>query len=218
MTALRLLNTSTELADTQLITMAQVGQAYLNLVAAAWGLDEPTVVSGEDGQAPSDFVVTLSDETDSGVLGYHADPSVPNSVICVGEILGYGGGVFQAEGVNPAVVTVLCHELAEMLVDPLATMWEPRGDGTFVALEVCDPCQETFFELLGASVPDFVLPGWFLRSGVGKVDYLGRCKQGSLSSGGYMVIKAADGSTSQQFGASISGLWNARALRQKRRH
>jgi hypothetical protein len=214
---LRLLNSSAEVSDDQASHIATAIETYLQRdVCPAWGLDAPTVALGPAGQAATDWVLTLSDETDPGVLGYHDDAGVPNSIIFVGEILGFGGGVLQPSGDNPAVSAVVAHEAAEMTVDPLATLWAPRWDGTSVALEVADPVQGFSYDIGAVSVSDFVLPTWFLAI-TGKVDQLGLGTPAAVSSGGYMIVKAADGATSNVEGDAISGIWLARAKRQKRR-
>ena len=219
---LRLLNASAEVSEVDLLLMAEAIQTQLARdLGPAWGLLAPEVVSGDDGQADSDWVMTLSDATDPGVLGYHTDLGVPNSVICVGEILGYGGSVLQNAGVNPSVSSVVSHEAMEMTVDPLATMWEPRDDGTFVALEVADPAQGWYYNVGDVAVADFVTPPWFLASSLArgaKVDFLGlSAGGGKVSPEGYIVVKAADGSTSSVFGEATTGLWVKRARLQKKR-
>ena len=214
---LRLLNTSIEVsaADLELIAQA-IGTQLTRDAAPAWGLDALSVVAGPDGQSPSDWVMTLTDETDPGVLGYHTDTGVPNSLICVAEILGYGGSIMQPGNGNPGVSAVVSHEALEMLVDPLATLWAPQPGGTGIALEIADPVQGYAYDIGNVSVSDFVLPTWFLGLD-GKVDFMGMGKARAVSPGGYMVVQATDGSTSQVLGESIPGMWATRANRQKKR-
>jgi len=216
---LRLLNTSASVSADQLSQIAAALQVYVGQVAAAWGLDAPTIALGSAGQDPADWVMTLTDTTDEpGDLGYHDDLSVPNALIQVQEILGYNGGsgILQGGMGNPAVSAVCAHEAAEMLVDPLATMYVPLlGSSSQVAMEVCDPVQGDAYDINGVSVSDFCLPGWFLN--IGKADYLGLAKGSTLNKGGYYVLKAPDGSTSSVMGESVRGLWLKRAIRHRRR-
>ena len=217
MTTLRLLNSSAEVSPSDLSSIVPALQTYLGQVAAAWGLDTPTVIAGSDGQAASDWLLALTDDTpEPGDLGYHTDLGVPNAVIQVTETLGYGGSILQPGSGNPAVSAVVSHEAAEMLVDPLATMYVPLlGSTSQVAMEVCDPVQGDAYDIGEVSVSDFVTPGWFLN--IGKADQLGVATGSKLRPGGYYVLKAEDGSTSSVMGERCGGLWKVRAQRHGRR-
>jgi hypothetical protein len=55
----------------------------------------------------------------------------------------------------------ISHELAEMLVDPIANLAAERSDRVMYDFEVADPVEEETFEVRGMPVSDFVYPAWF---------------------------------------------------------
>lgn len=60
------------------------------------------------------------------------------------------------------VSTCACHELCEMLIDPMAQMWaQDLKDGTLYAYEVCDAVEDEEFLVEGVYMSDFVYPSFF---------------------------------------------------------
>lgn len=59
---------------------------------------------------------------------------------------------------------MISHELAEMLVDPLANLAAEYSARVFYDFEVADPVQEHSFRIDGIPMTDFVYPAWFVPS------------------------------------------------------
>ena len=75
-----------------------------------------------------------------------------------------------------------CHELCEMLIDPMATLWCEGPRSTLWAYEVCDAVEEETFEINGIVMSDFVFPAYFdlfrlKRPGSAQYDYLKRVRR-----------------------------------------
>ena len=86
---------------------------------------------------------------------------------------------------------------------------------------MCDPVQENPYEVGGCSMSDFVLPGWFdEESTIGrKVDLLDVLKGPFLlaPAGCTWVVRHADGTTEQIFGARRPPDWWLATRRRARR-
>ncbi len=79
-----------------------------------------------------------------------------------------------------AVTLTATHEIAEMLVDPAATLCVQRAGYGVYSLEVADPVEEDGFEIDGFKMTDFVYPAWyepFHRPGSTVFDYCGKCRR-----------------------------------------
>ena len=233
MPVVRLLNNSKRLTDVQLgLIAAAVSRQVTDDLAPAWGLDPLTirVTSGSYDQKPDDWLMRFDDNTAQGALGWHTDGKVPYSWVGVEEILSYGGQVLvgiSSDG-RPAVSSVASHEACEMLIDPLATLYEPQADGSAFPLEVCDPFQALSYRIGGVDVSDFCLPSLFLTSsvgattngtGTGATDKLASgLAPGKIASGGYVALRNPDGSTTQvNAERPPQGYWKVRASRSRRR-
>jgi hypothetical protein len=218
----RLLNSSAKISDVQLgIITAAIQQQVENDLCPAWGID-PTginVVAGETGSTTGDWVIRLNDETTPGDLGWHTSDGLPFGWVGIAEILSFGGGILSANANgDPSVSSVISHEVLELIVDPMAVLFEPSPSGSAQALEVADPCQGYAYQIGGVDVTDFVCPGYFLSSGPGKSDFLNRLSPGQIGEGGYACVRSAAGEISQVFGEKPpTGLWAARAGRSRRR-
>ena len=100
------------------------------------------------------------------------------------------------------------HEVVEEEGDPTCELWSPMPDGRWVANESADPVEADHYTIsvsiggFSRDVPvtNYVLPSWFDAKGQAPFD-----RKGSLSApftmtaGGYMVVRAADGSVSDVF-------------------
>jgi len=115
------------------------------------------------------------------------------------------------------VSVTACHELFEMVIDPIANLWAEAADGTEYAYEMCDAVEEDTFVVDGIAMSNFVYPTWFEPfkhvSGT-KFDHLGLLtKPFSMTKGGYVIIKKK-GNVTQQFGSAAK---KARFAREDRR-
>ena len=117
-----------------------------------WGY--PVTLYNTRSPKPSDWQFIYFDDADSaGALGYHdlTRKGQPISKIFVRTTLK-----------NHELVSVTaCHELFEMVIDPLANLWAEAPDGTEYAYEMCDPVEEDTFLVDGLHMSNFVHPAWF---------------------------------------------------------
>jgi hypothetical protein len=80
------------------------------------------------------------------------------------------------------VSVTACHELCEMLIDPMATLWCEGPRSTLWAYEVCDPVEEETFNIDGVAMSDFVFPAYFdtfrlKKPHSAQYDYLNKVKR-----------------------------------------
>jgi hypothetical protein len=62
------------------------------------------------------------------------------------------------------VSVTACHELFEMVIDPLANLWAEAPDGTEYAYEMSDPVEEDTFLVDGIQMSNFVIRHGLSRS------------------------------------------------------
>lgn len=102
------------------------------------------------------------------------------------------------------------HEVVEEEGDPTCDLWMPMGDGNEVAKEAADAVEGDHYnvavtigtETRDVPVTNYVLPSWFDPNGKAPFDKLGKLdKPFSMipGGGGYMIVRAADGSTNDVF-------------------
>jgi hypothetical protein len=146
---------------------------------------------------PSDWQLVYFDDADTaGALGYHdlTHNGQPISKVFVKTTLKDG----------ELVSVTACHELFEMVIDPIANLWAEAADGTEYAYEMSDPVEEDTFEVDGIAMSNFVHPAWFepFKHPAGtKFDHLGLLtKPFSMTKGGYMIIKKK-GKVTEVFGS-----------------
>ena len=104
------------------------------------------------------------------------------------------------------VSVTACHELCEMLIDPMATLWCEGPRSTLWAYEVCDPVEEETFNIDGVAMSDFVFPAYFdtfrlKKPRSAQYDYLNMVKRPfQLLKGGYADIRH-NRRTTEKFGS-----------------
>ncbi len=84
----------------------------------------------------------------------------------------------RARKFQDLVTQTATHEIAEMLVDPAATLCVQRVGYGLYALEVADPVEEDGFRLGGFLMTDFVYPSWyeqFHKPGATRFDHCDKC-------------------------------------------
>jgi hypothetical protein len=160
-----------------------------------WGY--PVKLYNTKTPKPSDWRFVYFDDADqAGALGYHdiTDKGQPISKVFVKTTLAD----------NQLVSVTACHELFEMVIDPIANLWAEAGGGTEYAYEMCDPVEEDTFVVDGIEMSNFVHPSWFepFKHPTGtKFDHLGLLKAPfSMTKGGYVIVKS-NGKVTQQFGS-----------------
>lgn len=150
--------------------------------------------------APDTWVVRFQDTLDvSGALGYHdlSDRDVPVSLI--------GAKLDLDNGYSPSVTG--SHEVCEMLVDPFINEATQIGDSTFLATEVCDPCEADEYgyritDHVGNKVlvSDFITPHWFQPGAPPPYDFAGHHDAPlTLLPGGYTSYWTPDKGWQQAF-------------------
>jgi hypothetical protein len=160
-----------------------------------WGY--PVTLYNTKVAKPSDWQFVYFDDADAaGALGYHelTKDGQPVSKVFVKTTLAD----------NQLVSVTACHELFEMVIDPIANLWAEAADGSEYAYEMCDPVEEDTFLVDGIEMSNFVHPAWFepFKHPAGtKFDHLGLLtKPFSMTKGGYMIVKKK-GKVSQTFGS-----------------
>jgi hypothetical protein len=160
-----------------------------------WGY--PVKLYTADAPRPADWQFIYFDDADTaGALGYHdlTHKGQPISKIFVKTTL----------GAKELASVTACHELFEMVTDPLANLWAEGPDGTEYAYEMSDPVEEDTFPVDGIQMSYFVHPSWFepFKHPPGtKFDHLGLLKKPfSMTKGGYMIVKRK-GRVTQEYGS-----------------
>jgi hypothetical protein len=160
-----------------------------------WGY--PVKLYNTDAPKPSDWQFVYFDDADTaGALGYHelTHNGQPISKVFVKSTL----------AVNELVSVTACHELFEMVIDPLANLWAEAPDGTEYAYEMSDPVEQDTFLVDGMEMSNFVHPSWFepFKHPPGtKFDHLGLLKKPfSMTKGGYVIVKKK-GKVTQEYGS-----------------
>lgn len=160
-----------------------------------WGY--PVKLYNTESAKPSDWQFIYFDDADTaGALGYHdlTHKGQPISKVFVKTTLAD----------KQLVSVTACHELFEMVIDPLANLWAEAPDGTEYAYEMSDPVEEDTFLVDGIAMSNFVHPSWFepFKHPPGtKYDHLGLLKKPfSMTKGGYVILKK-NGKVSQEYGS-----------------
>jgi len=193
----------------ELYLLSSVLELNANHCAVAWGRTPPAVVVIDDlAKLPSQAqpVVFVEDTSDPSALGiHHWDP-----------VRGLAARVFvnNASGLNrgpQSIAEITGHEILEALVDPQTSLWldypaAAEGAAVQVALEVCDPVQDTYEVVSRGTawqVANFVRPEWFdrryanpkamsmLTKSGGAFDHARRLSgPGEIGPSGYVVLRS----------------------------
>jgi hypothetical protein len=172
---------------------ATLQKCYDQCFLPIWGY--PVSLYNTTNPQPSDWQFVYFDNADTaGALGYH-------------DITKNGQPVSKIQttlAAHEVVSVTACHELFEMVIDPIANLWAQADDGTEYAYEMCDPVEEDTFLVDGIKMSNFVHPSWFepFKHQVGtKFDHLGLLtKPFSMTKGGYMITMK-NGKVKEVFGS-----------------
>src|ERR1700704_6866356 len=163
---------------------AALQKCYDQYFLPVWGY--PLKLYNTTVAKPSDWQFVYFDTADeAGALGYHdlTKDGQPVSKIFVKTTLAD----------NQVVSVTACHELFEMVIDPIANLWAEAADGTEYAYEMCDPVEEDTFQVDGIEMSNFVHPSWFepfKHPKDTKYDHLGLLKKPfGMTKGGYVIVK-----------------------------
>ncbi len=173
----------------ELYPLCEALEAGVAPCCEAYGLPRPAAVIHNDPAAiPEDFepVVFVADDTDPGALAEHFPGGASRVYVNRTSALIQG---------DDSAFNGACHEGCEAPVDPGCDQWRPHPTrpGVEVALEVCDPLQDSFeLDVKGVTYPaaNFVLPSWFDPNGVAPFDHAGRLTApGQVGPQGYVVLR-----------------------------
>lgn len=164
-----------------------------------WGYPAQLVIYHDLKSIPKDQwqFLFIDDADTAGALGYHdlTKNGQPVSKIFVKTTLAD----------KQSVSVTACHELAEMLIDPVANLWSEAAGGLEYAYEMSDPVEEDTYYIDGVLMSNFVHPAWFepfTHAKGTKFDHLGRLKKPfSMTKGGYVITKK-NGKVQEVFGSS----------------
>jgi hypothetical protein len=174
---------------------AALQKCYDKYFLPVWGY--PVKLYNTRKAKPSDWQFIYFDNADqAGALGYHdlTEKGQPISKIFVKTTLDN----------HQQVSVTACHELFEMVIDPIANLWAQATNRTEYAYEMCDPVEEDTFKVDGIEMSNFVHPSWFepfMHPPGTKFDHLGRLKKPfSMTKGGYVIIRR-NGRVKEEFGS-----------------
>jgi hypothetical protein len=174
---------------------AALQKCYDKYFLPVWGY--PVKLYNTRKAKPSDWQFIYFDNADqAGALGYHdlTEKGQPISKIFVRTTLDN----------RQQVSVTACHELFEMVIDPIANLWAQATNRTEYAYEMCDPVEEDTFKVDGIEMSNFVHPSWFepfIHPPGTKFDHLGRLKKPfSMTKGGYVIIRR-NGRVKEEFGS-----------------
>jgi hypothetical protein len=175
--------------------------------AAAWGLPAPAVVIANSYlELPPHCrpIVFVDGEGDPGTLAVHYWDDIRNGPagrVYVDHTSGFREGPYS-------VCESAAHEILEALVDATVDQWRPHPTLRLVevALENCDPVQDTYEIMAGGvswPVANFVMPEWFdpsLADPIAKAKFVAAggkfdhkrvlASPGELGPDGYEVVRA----------------------------
>lgn len=135
---------------------------------------------------PSDWLLVYLDNADiANALGYHnlTKDGQPISKIFVQTTLAS----------KQSISITACHELCEMVIDPLANLWSQDLKGQLWAYEMCDAVEEDRFPVNGIPMSNFLYPAYFepFNHPAGtRYDHLGMLKAPfTIRPGGYSIVQ-----------------------------
>ena len=126
---------------------ATLQKCYDEYFLPIWGY--PVTLYNTTGPQSSDWQFVYFDNADTaGALGYHdiTKNGQPVSKVFVETTL----------AAHEVVSVTACHELFEMVIDPIANLWAQADDGTEYAYEMCDPVEEDTFSVDGIGMSNFL--------------------------------------------------------------
>ncbi|CAB4122250.1 hypothetical protein UFOVP27_125 [uncultured Caudovirales phage] len=157
-------------------TMVKVVQGFCNKVTTAWKQPAVTVTTIP---TPGAWLIHLTEIKRSiGALGYHTiEGGIPTAYVSLKAVNGklWGkyykplvikGKTIRSATYSAGIVSVICHEVAEMLCDPaIATLSSKDSKGRQWLVEVCDHCYGSY-DLVTVDgnvciIPDVTTPAFY---------------------------------------------------------
>lgn len=173
MIIIRLIN-DCGIAATDFETITTAVKYFVPKVAKAWDIPDVIVVNGGTPAAGDWLVYATEKNRHLGALGYHTVKAGTPVAYCSlkavnGKLFGayHKPLVVKGKTLRPAtyssgLVTVLCHEIAEMLCDPqIATLSAKDTLGRQWIVEVCDHVYGSNFMCGPSVLPDVTTPAFY---------------------------------------------------------
>ena len=200
--------TNDTLSPTDFNTLVSAVNYFVPLVVKAWNLEPVTITTTPTKGA---WIVNITDKNrHSGASGYHLDTLGIPTAWCSPKASGRLWGHYTAPLVilkkqihgalyTPGLVTTVCHEIAEMLVDSaISNFSSPDSKGRQWLTEVCDCVFGTYLvHSIGTNVcifPNIAMPNFYLLGAKAPFDLLGIVKAPfTLTPQGYAYYKTPKG-------------------------
>lgn len=189
-----------KLPDSDIATFAKAVQISTTEFAKTWGLEQPIVQVGST--SPSDWKIYITNRARRPkAKGYHdLEHGVPvaycSPQACLNKLYGaytppiisrgifHKGQVLYAEKCKEGLITVIVHEVIEMLADPdpfgKSQLSEPDTQGRPWLVEPVDPVDgiNYMLKLDGKEtiLPDFVYPSFYKKDGIAPFSRSGQAK------------------------------------------
>ena len=214
MTTISCFNSSTLLKDSDMFIMINAINVLLPRFCTSWRLPQykcaaapKTTVPGSTGM----YCVFLDTTDAPGAAAYHtAANGVAISRVFVKTIFTYKGVPLKGATTSvPTVSQAFCHEIFEMINNPMLNVWWQRPNQSLVPAETVDPVQGNVIPITVGGVTvylsDYILPEWSNpQSKRGPYNYLNTLsKPFQVAKGGYVIVLAS-GKYSYVFGSQVS--------------
>lgn len=197
-------NESTVLTDKEVrAALPAFNKQMANDVYPSWGTPAHCYFYPKNRVVPANYwqMILLDDSDQEGALGYH-DVTADFRPI---------GKIFAKTDLDYGLswTVTFSHELLEMVLDPDCVRAAQVANTTFVAYELCDPCEADQFgyEIDGVLVSDFILPSFFQPQATKDFDFMGHIKKPlQLLPGGYMSFWTPAKGWQQAFAQKAEGV------------
>lgn len=170
----------------------------------------PDVLLGLQDAALWQFV------TDSFMVTVQTNINEPNALGFHDDVAGVIFARVLWQGDDTSIT--LSHEILEMLGDRTCDQYDPLGNGSKQAHEVCDRVEvDSYIEvgqigtdIMSVRVSNYLYPSAFVPNSTGPWDRMGRLTTwDGQTPGGYMLVQAPDGSITDVYADTMEGAENA---------
>lgn len=204
-------NRSTVVTNEQLKKMIKSINTYLISLCRDWEINIIQIfqlITNPGSKTLPNTIFIFDDTDDSSALGYHYEED-GNAVgrVFAKTILNYGGVVLYKDQNTMTVAQCLCHEIFELIGNPVINKWFMDNSGALWAGELCDAVQGNIYlsNISGVGrvgLSDYLLPAYFspdsIKGPYNKMNTLSRPFQ--IDSYGY-AIKFENGNFVAVFGS-----------------
>lgn len=181
MTTIRIINDA-NIAPADFNTIVEAIKCFVPKVTTAWGMESVTVVANGTPVTGDWLVYATEAKRKVGAAGYHGvlngSPVAYCSPKASGRLFGtyikalsIKGKLIHKALYTPGLVTVMCHEIAEMLCDPyIQNMSSEDAKGRKWLIEVCDHVFGSYdvctVGTVNCVLPDVTTPAFYNLNGL----------------------------------------------------